>query len=640
MFDSIRSHRRWLMFFMLVLIFPSFVFFGIQGYNRFIEQEGGLATVDGATVTQQEFDAALRDRVERLRQTLGANFDPKILETPEARAQVLDGLVLDRALASEARKSNIVVTDERLRDVIAGIPAFQEDGKFSADRYQAFLASQGWSGALFDQRVREDMRKQALVQAVVESAIVPKQVTERIEGMLREQREVRELRFPAAQFLPTVKITDAQIAEFYEKNRRLFETPENVKIEYLVLSPETIAGAGTVAEADVKAYYEQNKARYGTEEQRRASHILLTAAGSDKTVARKKADEILAKVRANPGDFEKLARENSKDSGSAAQGGDLGFFGRGMMVKPFEDVAFKLKEGEISDVVETDFGAHIIRLTAIKPAQAKPFEEIRVDIERDLKQQQAQKRFAEAADQFTNLVYEQADTLQPAADKLKLKIRTAEAMTRQGIPPLITARVVDALFAEDSLKNRRNTQAIEVATNTLVAARVIEHRPAAVRPLEQVKSQIRELVERREVVRLAREAGEARLAALSKQPSDEGFLPARFISRQQAQGLPPSALVQILRVPADKLPAFVGVEIENSGYLITHVLSSRAGAALEAPQREAQARVLAQQAAGADELAYADGLKSRHKVTILKPELKREAVKAATDAKPAAAENK
>jgi peptidyl-prolyl cis-trans isomerase D len=640
MFDSIRSHRRWLMFFMLVLIFPSFVFFGIQGYNRFIEQEGGLATVDGATVTQQEFDAALRDRVERLRQTLGANFDPKILETPEARAQVLDGLVLDRALASEARKSNIVVTDERLRDVIAGIPAFQEDGKFSADRYQAFLASQGWSGALFDQRVREDMRKQALVQAVVESAIVPKQVTERIEGMLREQREVRELRFPAAQFLPTVKITDAQIAEFYEKNRRLFETPENVKIEYLVLSPETIAGAGTVAEADVKAYYEQNKARYGTEEQRRASHILLTAAGSDKTVARKKADEILAKVRANPGDFEKLARENSKDSGSAAQGGDLGFFGRGMMVKPFEDVAFKLKEGEISDVVETDFGAHIIRLTAIKPAQAKPFEEIRVDIERDLKQQQAQKRFAEAADQFTNLVYEQADTLQPAADKLKLKIRTAEAMTRQGIPPLITARVVDALFAEDSLKNRRNTQAIEVATNTLVAARVIEHRPAAVRPLEQVKSQIRELVERREAVRLAREAGEARLAALRKQPSDEGFLPARFISRQQAQGLPPSALVQILRVPADKLPAFVGVEIENSGYLITHVLSSRAGAALEAPQREAQARVLAQQAAGADELAYADGLKSRHKVTILKPELKREAVKAATDAKPAAAENK
>src|SRR5512134_1242978 len=263
MFDSIRSHRRWLMFFMLVLIFPSFVFFGIQGYNSFIEQEGGLATVDGSTVTQQEFDAALRDRVERLRQSLGENFDPKVLETPAARAMVLEGLVLDRALANEARKSNIIITDERLREVIAGIPAFQEDGKFSTERYNAFLASQGMTGAMFDQRVREDMRKQALVQAVVESAIVPKRVTERIEGMLREQREVRELRFPAEQFLPKVQVTDAQITEFYEQNRPLFETPENVKIEYLVLSPETMAGAGTVAETDLRAYYDQNKARYG-----------------------------------------------------------------------------------------------------------------------------------------------------------------------------------------------------------------------------------------------------------------------------------------------------------------------------------------------------------------------------------------
>jgi peptidyl-prolyl cis-trans isomerase D len=625
MFESIRSHRRWLMFFMLVLIFPSFVFFGIQGYNTFIEKESGLATVDGVPITQQEFDAVLRERADRLKANLGDSFDPRILETPEARATILDQLVLDRALSSEARKSNIVVSDERLRDVIARIPAFQEDGKFSPERYQGFLAAQGMTGAMFDQRVREDLRKQALVQAVVESAIVPKQVGERIERLLREQREVRELRFAAEQFLPSVKITDAQIAEFYEQNRRLFETPENVKIEYLVLSPTTIAGAGTVADADVRGYYEQNKSRYGTEEQRRASHILISAEGSDKAAARKKAEEILARVRAKPADFEKLAREQSKDTGSAAQGGDLGFFGRGMMVKPFEEAAFALKEGEISDVIETDFGAHIIKLTSIKPAQAKPFEEVRADIERDLKQQEAQKRFAEAADQFTNLVYEQADSLQPAADKLKLKVQTIEALTRQGLPPLMNARVVDALFSDDSLKTKRNTQAIEVATNTLVSARVLEHRPAAVRPLDQVRSQISELLTRREAVRLAREAGEARLAELRKQPSDSGFQPARWISRQQPQGLPPAAVNQILRVPADKLPSFVGVELENAGFLIANVVSAREGAAPDAPQRDAQTRVLAQQAAGADELAYADGLKARHKVTVLKPELKRDA---------------
>jgi peptidyl-prolyl cis-trans isomerase D len=311
-----------------------------------------------------------------------------------------------------------------------------------------------------------------------------------------------------------------------------------------------------------------------------------------------------------------------------------------MMVKPFEETAFGLKEGEISDVVETDFGAHIIRLTSIKPAQAKPFEEVRADIERDLKQQQAQKRFTEAADQFTNLVYEQADSLQPAADKLKLKVQTVEAMTRQGVPPLLNARIVDALFAEDSIKSKRNTQAIEVATNTLVSARVLEHRPAAVRPLDQVRSQINDLLTRREAVRLAREAGETRLAELRKQPSDAGFQPARFVSRQQAQGLTPSALNQILRVPADKLPTYVGIEIENAGFLIAHVLSAREGTAPDAPQREAQTRVLAQQAAGADELAYAEGLKARHKVSVLKPELKRDTIKSETKAPSVPADKK
>ncbi|MBC8118920.1 MAG: SurA N-terminal domain-containing protein, partial [Burkholderiaceae bacterium] len=466
MFDSIRSHRRWLMFFMLVLIFPSFVFFGIQGYNNMAEQGGALATVDGAPITQQEYDAALRDRTERARQSLGNNFDPRLLDTPEARAAILDQLVLDRALTKEASQSNLVVTADRLREFIAGVPAFQQDGKFSYDRYKAFLASRAQTEAAFEQTLRNDLRKQALVQAVIESAIVPKQVSDHIERILLEQREVRQLRFPAEQFASKVAITDAQIAEYYQANRKQFETPESARVEYLVLSPETIAGTVAISEASVTNFYNENKARYGTEEQRRASHILIPAESADKAAARKKADELLLKVRAAPSDFAKLARENSKDPGSAAQGGDLGFFGRGMMVKPFEDTAYRLKDGEISDVVETDFGFHIIRVTEIKPAQARPLADVRADIERELKNQQAQKSFTEAADQFTNLVYEQADSLQPAATKLNLKIMSADNLTRAGVPPHLGTRVIEAVFAEDSLKNRRNTQAIEVATNT------------------------------------------------------------------------------------------------------------------------------------------------------------------------------
>jgi peptidyl-prolyl cis-trans isomerase D len=635
MFESVRTHRRWMMLFMLVLIFPSFVFFGIQGYNSFIGGENAIAKVDGSPVTQQEFDQAQRERIERLRQQFGPDFDARLLETQEARASILDGLVLNRALTSEANKSGIVITTERLREIIASVPGFQDDGKFSYDKYKAYVASQGLTEPMFEQRVREDLRKQALVQAVVDSATVPKAVATRLDSMLREQREVREMRFTVEQFLPKVKVTDEQVAEYYEKNRALFETPESARVEYLVLSPEAIAGAGTVPEAEVKAYYEQNKARYGTDEQRRASHILITAEGSDKAAARTKAEQLLGQVRAKPADFERLARENSKDPGSAAQGGDLGFFGKGMMVKPFEEAVFKLKPGEISDIVESDFGFHVIKLTEVKPADIRPFEQVRADIERDLKTQQAQKEFAKAADQFTNLVYEQGDSLQPAADALKLKVQKVDALTRRGLAPFINARVVDALFAEESLKTKKNTQAIEVGTNTMVSARIVEYKPAAVKPLEEVKGQVRQLVERREAARLAKEAGEAKLAELRKQPNDAGFSPVRTISRSKPEGLPPSAVIAIMRAPADKLPAYVGTGAEDIGYLVAQIVSSKVGDAGSPEQRNAQDRVLAQQAAAADEIAYAEGLKARHNVTILKPEFQKSAARAAADGKAA-----
>jgi peptidyl-prolyl cis-trans isomerase D len=294
-----------------------------------------------------------------------------------------------------------------------------------------------------------------------------------------------------------------------------------------------------------------------------------------------------------------------------------------------------MKPGDISDVVESDFGFHIIKVTEVKPAQVKPFEQVKGDIERDLRTLQAQKDFAKAADQFTNLVYEQADSLQPAADALKLKIQQVDALTRRGLPPSISPRVAEALFSEESIKSKRNTQAIEVATNTLVSARIVEHKPASVRPLDEVKAQVRQLVERREAVRLAREAGEARLAELRKTPSDAGFAAARSVSRGNPQGLPPSALNAIMRAPTDKLPAFVGTEVDNAGYLIAQILSTKVGEAGTAEQRDARNRVLAQQAAAADEIAYAEGLKARHNVKILKADFQRPAAKPAADGKAA-----
>lgn len=632
MFDSIRSHRRWLMFFMLVLIFPSFVFFGIQGYNRFVEGDNAVARIAGKPVSAQELEAAQRERMEQLRQMFGDNFDAKLFDAPEARAATLEALLSERALALEAATEHVLVSEERLREVIATVPAFQQNGKFDYERYKTLLAAQALSERAFEQRVRDDLVRQTLLQAVADSTFFPKTVAERLLRIGEEQREVRELRFRPEDFAGRVKVTDETIAAYYEANRREFETPESVKAEYVVLTLDDVAAQVAAPEAELKAYYEQNKSAYGQPEERRASHILLTAgeggSASDKAGARQKAEELLAQLRRNPNDFAKLAREFSKDPGSAANGGDLGFFGRNMMVKPFEEAAFKLRPGGISDVVETDFGFHIIRVDEVKPATYKPFEAVRAEIEREYRRQQAQKKFAEAAEQFTNTVYEQSDSLRPVADKLKLQIQTVDALTRDGVPSkpgvpqIFTPRLVQALFSDDAINKRRNTEAIEVTPNAFASARVVEHRPAALRPLAEVRDQIRARVERREAARLAREAGAAKLEALRKSPSDAGFSAPRTVSRAAPEGLPPGALNAIMQAPADRLPAFVGAELDGGAYAVFQVLSAKLPEKPDPERRQFQQRAWQQQAGAADDLAYLASLKSKHKAQVVDAALK------------------
>ncbi len=632
MFETVRSHRRWLMFFLVVLVFPSFVITGVYSWNRFVSAENAVATIGGEKISPQQFEAAHRERLEQLRQALGSNFDAKVFDTPAARAAILDSLLAERALAREAVRDGVVISEARLREVIGSVPAFQQDGKFSYERYKTLLAAQGMNEFVFEQRVRDDLLRQTLLQAVEQSALVPRAVLDRINRLGEEQREVRLLRFDPKDYTARVTVTDEAIDAYYKNNRAQFEIPESVKAEYLVLSLDDVAGQIAVPEAELKAYYEQNQARFGEPEQRRASHILLTAgeggSAKDKAGAKKLAEELLAKLRANPNSFAQLAKEYSKDPGSAANGGDLGFFGRGMMVKPFEEAAFKLKEGEISDVVESDFGYHIIRVTAIKPAQVKPYEQVRAEIEKDYRRQQAQKKFAEAVEQFTNTVYEQSDSLKPAADKLKLAIQTADRVTRDGLPAkpgapqIFTPRVLQALFSDEGINKKRNTEAIEVAPNTFVSARVVEHRPATLRPLAEVRDAIKARVQQQEAARLAREAAGKTLEGLRQTAGDAGFAAPTTVSRAQAQGLPPAALNAIMRVPADKLPAFVEAQLDGGTYAVVHVLSSKLPDQPNAQQREALARTLKQQAGAADDLAYLDALKTKYKAEVLKSDLK------------------
>ena len=633
MFDSIRSHRRWLMFFLLVLVFPAFVIVGVFDWASMRGGDSAVASVAGEPVTQQELDTAHREQLNRLRSMFGENFDARMFDTPQARAATLENLLAERSLQREAMREHVFVSEERLREVIAREEVFQQDGKFSYERYRQLLAAEGMTELGFEQRVRSDLARQKLLQAVAASAVVPTAVAEQVRRLAEEQRQVRELRFNPADFRAKVSVNDEAIKAFYDANSRDFQTPESVKAEYVVLTLDDVTNqVAPVTEADARAYYEQNQARFGQAEQRRASHILLTAgdggSAPDKAGARKRAEALLAQVRANPAQFDRLARENSKDPGSAANGGDLGWFGRDMMVKPFEETAFKLAEGAISDIVETDFGFHIIRVTGIKGAQAKPFEEVRAQIETDLKRQAAGKKFAEVAEQFSNGVYEQADSLKPIADKLKLTVQTIETLTRAGVPArpntpqIFTPRVVEALFGAESLEKKRNTEAIEVASNTLVSARVIEHRQAAVRPLAEVRDQIKQRVEQREAARLAREAGEQKLAELQKTPADAGFAAPRAISRTRTEGLPAAAVNAVMRPAADKLPAFVGAELDGGVYGVFQVLNATVPDKPDPQQVEARNRALAQAYGASDDAAYVAAIRAKHKAEVLSKDLK------------------
>ena len=383
-------------------------------------------------------------------------------------------------------------------------------------------------------------------------------------------------------------------------------------------------------EQDLKTYYEQNVQRLAGQEQRRASHILITASkdAADREKARAKAEELLAAVRKNPKSFADVARKNSQDPGSASKGGDLDFFARGAMVKPFEDAAFALQKGEISGVVASDFGFHIIELTDIKAPKAPSFEAMRPQLEADLRKQQAQRQFAEQADTFSNSVYEQADSFKPTADRLKLTVQQAKGLTRvpaagaQGL--LNNPKLLQAVFAEDSVSKRRNTAAVEVAPNTLVSARIVAYRPAAVRPLAEVKDEVRRQFVAEKSAELAKAEGQSKLAAW-KANADQAQLGSTVtVSRDQTQAQPQALVDAVLRADPAHLPAWVGVDLGAQGYVVARVNKLVPRDASSAQQVAQSRQQLTQLWGQAETQAYLAHLKQQLKAEILvqKPQVK------------------
>lgn len=626
MFDFVRKHTKVMMFLMFLLIIPAFVLVGVDGFRRINAKGDAVATIGSESIGQVDWDTAHKTEVDRMRASV-PNLDAKMLDSPAARYMTLDRLVREHVMNEAVKDSHLSTSDARLARELQQSPTIaslrKPDGTLDMERYRQLAASQGLTPDGFEARVRSQLSAHQVEAGVMSSAFAPAALAEVALNAFYERREVQIARFATADYAGKVNPSDAEIDAYYQANPTLFQAAESASIEYVVLDLDTVKKSIVLNESDLKSYYEQNVARLSGKEERRASHILINAPkdmpADARKQARERAEALLAQVRKAPDSFADLAKKNSQDTGSAPNGGDLDYFGRGAMVKPFEEAAFAMKKGDISDVVESDFGFHIIKVTDVKTPKLRSFEELRPSMEADLKTQQAQRKFAEVAESFTNGVYEQSDSLKPVADKLKLEVKTATQLQRKPAPGatgvLANPKLLAAVFSADSLEKKRNTEAIETAANQLTAARITEYTPARTKPLTEVRATVKERLVASQAAELAKKDGAEKLAAW-KTTAPANMTSAVVVSRDAAQAVPPAVLDAVLQADSTKLPAWVGVDLGAQGYAVARVnkvLPRNPPATATAEQERKQ---YAQWVASAENQAYYKMLTQRFKVQI------------------------
>lgn len=619
MFDFVHKNKTLIQIVLAVMFLP-FAFFGVDSYFQGSDRGASLGTVNGRPISQAEYAQALQERQAALQRMVGGSVPPSMLDSPEIRSAVVDGIVRQRLLIDRAVAGGIMIPDGQLRQLIGEQAAFQENGRFSDTRYTELLRRQNMTPVAFENGLRRDLMVDRVQEAVRASAIVPNSVAERLLRINAQQREVSQYVIEPQQFVAGVKLADDAVKQYYDSHQDEFRIPERARVDFVVLSLDSLAAQADVPAEEVRQHYEQNLKQYARGEERQASHILIAvdagAAADQKQAARARAEQLLAQVRKNPAAFAELARKNSQDPGSAAKGGDLGFFPRGAMVGPFEDAVFAMKPGQISDVIESQFGYHVIKLAAVK---GRGFEDVRKQVEGDLRRSRANKRFSELAEQFSNLAFEQGDSLKPAADALKLSVQSGGWVNRSGAENklLNNPKLLQAIFSDDVLKNKRNTEVVDVGNNTLVAARVVEYAPAGTFPLAEVGAAIARQLTLKQASQQAAAKGRELLAQLKAgQPAGAGWGAAKLVSRREAQGYGAQELAEIFKLDAAQLPAYAGVETARGAYLVLRVSKVVEAAEPDPARRKAAADEL-RQAAGFEDLnAFVGALKAKAEVKL------------------------
>lgn len=627
MFDFISRHRRLLYWILALLIIPPFVMVipGVDTFVRSGDGTGPVASVNGQVVGPQEFNVALREQQDRLQQMAGGKVDPALLDNPEMRFSVAEGLVHQKLLLQQALRSRLVTSDQQLQSLLSQAPAFQEDGKFSNDRYQSFLRARNRSAVDFETELRRDLLLQQVNDSFGEANFLPRTVVQRLTRLAETQREASIFIVAPDKFDGKAVVEADAIKKYYDSRQEEFRTPEQLRVEYVALSIDALLPGVKVDPEDVKKAYDDQIKRSQVQEMRQASHILVAVEGKasaeEKQKAKARAEEVLKQVKAKPAAFADIAKANSQDPGSAVNGGDLGSFKRGDMTKPFSDAVFAMKVGDISGLVESEFGLHIIKLMGITEAKAPSFESQRAQLENDLKRSAAGKAFAALAEEFNNKAFEQSESLKAAAEVAKAPVQQSEWITRSGAGDarLNNPKLLQSMFSEDVLKNRRNTEAVEVSPGRLVVARLLEHKPSAVRPFEQVEVEIAARLKRQRLAQLAAQEGRAALESL-RQGKDAGVAwgaPQMISFSNPIKELSEDVRKQVLRTDVSKLPAFAGVETP-AGYALIRVTRVVEPEKIDV-EKEKNLALTLQQAQGQEQnLAFLASLKQKADIKLRK----------------------
>lgn len=620
MFDFVQEKKRFVYIILVLMVLP-FAFFGVDSYRHAASGEAP-GVVNGDKISAQELENALRQQGEQLRQRMGANFDAAMLDKPEFKHAVLEDLIAQHLLVDRAKASGIQITDEQVAQIIGSNGAFQDAGKFDKKRYEAVLASNNLSPAMYEKLIRDNLTGQQLNELYTQNGSVSDAMAEKIMRLFEQQRVVSIATIPLQPLLAQAKVDQGAIKKYYDENPKEFATPEQARVEFVKFSADNLAAKIDLTTEELRKFYDEHQADFSRPEQRQAAHILISAAATapqaEQDAARTKAEGILAQLKQAPGKFADLAKQFSQDPGSAVKGGDLGFFGRGMMVKPFEDAVFSLGQGEMSGLVKSDYGYHIIKVVAIKPLRVLPFDEARETIANKLRQQKASEKFAELAEKFGNAVYEQSDTLQPAADIAGAKIEQSGWLVK-GVPSsdVWNAKSLQAVFSDDVLKNKRNSAAVEIAPSTLVSARVLEYKPSSIRALSDVQALIQEKLAREQAAGLAVQQGKSMLEQLQKTGQTTlTWSPAKNISRGQYGDLGIELVRQVFQADTSKLPQYLGVESAQGGYTLARIDGVKEGDKPDDAKRERYVQQL-RQLLGEEMLqAYLKDAKSHAKIKV------------------------